>query len=79
MTQFTSYHHDTFLSSPMPGKVIRILTQEGERVEEGQSVFIMESMKMLHELRMPKPGKVSGIQVKVGDVVQPNNHLAYIL
>lgn len=79
MTQLASIHHDTFLSSPMPGKVIRILAQEGDPVKEGQSVFVVESMKMLHELRVPKQGKVVKIRVKVGDVILPNNHLAYVI
>ena len=35
-------------SSPLPGKVVKILAGEGEVVEQGQDVFVMESMKMLH-------------------------------
>lgn len=66
------------LASPLPGKVIKILAQEGDQVQEGQSVFMIESLKMVHELRVPKPGKLKGIRVKVGDVVVADNQLATV-
>lgn len=66
------------LASPLPGKVIKIFAQEGEPVEEGQCVFMIESLKMVHELRVPKPGKLKGIQVKVGDVIVADNQLATV-
>lgn len=78
MNQSIPVSQETFLFCPMPGKVIRILAQEGDIVERGQSVLVVESMKMLHELRVPKQGKVKGIHVKVGDIIVPNNRLAYI-
>ncbi|GAK60365.1 methylmalonyl-CoA decarboxylase, gamma subunit [Candidatus Vecturithrix granuli] len=68
----------TIVSSPLPGKVLNILAQEGEYVQEGQSVFIIESMKMIHELQVRKPGKLQEVRVKIGDVVVANNQLATI-
>lgn len=67
------------LFSPLPGKIVKVLAREGEFVKEGQSVFIVESMKMLHVLRVEKPGKMKNISVKEGDLVFPTNHLAYVL
>ena len=67
------------LSSPMPGTIVKILAREGDTVKKGQSVFIVESMKMLHELRVARNGKMSNITVKEGDFVLPHNRLAYIL
>lgn len=67
------------LSSPMPGTIVKILAREGDLVEKGQSVFIVESMKMLHELRVTRSGRMSNITVKEGDYVHPHNHLASIL
>jgi pyruvate carboxylase len=64
--------------SPLPGKIVKVLAREGEFVQEGQSVFIVESMKMLHELRAEKSGKMKSISVKEGDLVFPTNHLAYV-
>lgn len=68
----------TIVSSPLPGKVLNILAQEGEYVQEGQSVFIIESMKMIHELQVRKPGKLQEVRVKIGDVVGANHQLAAI-
>ncbi len=79
MSQLVSSYSHTSLSSPMPGTVVHILARQGDHLQEGQRVFVVESMKMLHDLRVSKPGKLSAIHVKVGDVVQPHNHLAYIV
>ena len=79
MNQVSQAQPYTVLSSPMPGKIVKILAREGETIEKGQSVFIVETLKMLHELRVTRGGKVGNIRVKEGDVVLPNSHLAYIL
>ena len=50
--------------APMPGIVIKTLVVEGERVEKGQAVVIMESMKMQMELRAPVAGRVGSITVQ---------------
>ena len=48
----------------MPGIVIKTLVAEGELVEKGQAVVIMESMKMQMELRAPAAGRVEKITVQ---------------
>ena len=78
MSHALSTNPRTIVSSPLPGKVVKILAQEGEYVQEGQSVFIIESMKMIHELQVLKPGKLQEVRVKIGDVVVANNQLAAI-
>ncbi len=50
--------------APMPGIVIKTLVAEGELVEKGQAVVIMESMKMQMELRAPAAGRVEKIAVQ---------------
>jgi biotin carboxyl carrier protein len=50
--------------APMPGVVIKFLVAEGEQVEKGQAVVVMESMKMQMELRAAQPGFVEGIAVQ---------------
>ena len=52
------------VSAPMPGIVIKTLVVEGEQVEKGQAVVIMESMKMQMELRAPAAGRVVKIAVQ---------------
>jgi len=63
----------------MPGKIVKVLAREGDQVKAGQSVFIVESMKMFHELRAAKNGKVGNIAVHEGDVVFPTRQLAYVV
>lgn len=50
--------------APMPGVVIKALVEVGDRVEKGQAVVIMESMKMQMELRASASGTVSGVCVE---------------
>jgi pyruvate carboxylase subunit B len=53
----------TNVCAPMPGVVIKALVAEGERVEKGQAVVVMESMKMQMELRAPAAGLVEKVAV----------------
>ena len=50
--------------APMPGIVIKTMVAEGDPVEKGQAVVIMESMKMQMELRAPAAGRVEKIAVQ---------------
>ena len=56
-----------FLLCPMPGLVVSIMVSEGDIIEEGQSLAMVEAMKMENVLRAEKPGKVSKISVAEGD------------
>jgi acetyl/propionyl-CoA carboxylase alpha subunit len=58
------------LKAPMPGLVVAIPVKEGEAVEKGDVLVILESMKMQNELRSPQDGTVVRIKVKVGDSVE---------
>jgi biotin carboxyl carrier protein len=55
--------------SPMPGKVIRVLVQEGASVEAGQGLVVVEAMKMQNELKASRPGRVVEVRVHDGDTV----------
>jgi biotin carboxyl carrier protein len=57
------------VSVPMPGKVIAVLVSEGDKVEEGQGLVIVEAMKMENEVHSPVSGQVAGVHVKPGDTV----------
>jgi pyruvate carboxylase subunit B len=63
---------------PMPGRVIRIQVREGDRVEVGQVLFVVEAMKMLNEIRSPKGGVVEHLLVAVGRAVNAGEPLALI-
>jgi biotin carboxyl carrier protein len=58
------------ISVPMPGKVIEVLVSEGDSVEKGQGLVIVEAMKMENEVRSPSAGEVKEIKVKPGDTVE---------
>jgi len=55
---------------PMPGKVIAVLVGEGDRVEKGQGLVIVEAMKMENEVRSPIAGEVKEVRVKAGDALE---------
>jgi biotin carboxyl carrier protein len=58
------------VSVPMPGKVIAVLVSQGDSVERGQGLVIVEAMKMENEVRSPIAGEVKEIKVKPGDAVE---------
>jgi biotin carboxyl carrier protein len=57
------------ISSPMPGKIVKILVREKEKVRKNQSLVIVEAMKMENEIRSPNAGIVKKINFKEGDLV----------
>lgn len=63
------------LKAPMPGKILELLISDGESVEEGQPVLILEAMKMENELKSPSNGVVSKLHIQQGDNVEKNQIL----
>ncbi len=61
---------DGKITTPMPGKVVRVEVAGGAEVTEGQTLVIVEAMKMEHELRAPFAGRVSAVHFSDGDTVQ---------
>jgi len=66
------------VTAPMPGKVIRILAPVGTQVQAGQSVLVIEAMKMQNEMKSPKKGTVKKINVAEGAPVEAGQALAEI-
>lgn len=58
------------LTSPMPGKIVKINTKKGEWVDEGTSLVILSAMKMENEFKSSGAGIVTRIEIKEGDVVR---------
>ncbi len=54
---------------PMTGRIDAILVAEGDEVEAGQVLFVLEAMKMRNEIKAPAAGTVQGIKAKPGDTV----------
>lgn len=65
----------TAVKTQMPGRIVRVLVQEGEAVVEGQAVIVVEAMKMENELKSPCDGTVGTICVSEGDQVQARTTL----
>jgi acetyl/propionyl-CoA carboxylase alpha subunit len=66
------------LVSPMPGRVRRVLVAEGEPIERGKVVLILEAMKMEHAIRAPRDGVIASIAYGEGDLVEAGVKLAEI-
>ena len=67
--QMTTQVSDGTVTSPMPGKVFKILVQNGDAVKVGQDLVVIEAMKMEHTLVAPHDGVVSECKISVGDLV----------
>jgi acetyl/propionyl-CoA carboxylase alpha subunit len=57
---------DSFLKAPMAGKVLEVRVADGDKVHEGDLLFVLESMKMQLEIRAPRAGVVVDIRVVAG-------------
>jgi len=57
------------ITAPMPGQILKVLVKNGDKVEEGQALFMVEAMKMEHTLKAPYTGTVSDSNFKAGDTV----------
>ncbi|WP_110181039.1 biotin carboxylase N-terminal domain-containing protein [Nocardioides solisilvae] len=66
------------LLAPMPGSVISVSVEEGQQVTAGQTVLVMEAMKMQHTITAPTDGVVTGINVKPGSQVGAGDVLAVV-
>jgi len=60
---------------PMPGKITEVLVKLGDTVKSGQTVCILEAMKMFNELKAPSAGTVKDVNVKPGSSVTPSSLL----
>jgi biotin carboxyl carrier protein len=66
------------LLAPMPGKVVRLIAKEGEEIEAGKPVLVVEAMKMQNELKATKSGTVQKICVAEGAAVNAGDVLAIV-
>lgn len=61
---------DVAVTAPIPGLVVKVLVVEGEDVQAGQPLILLEAMKMENELRAVRPGRVKQIKVGAGQRVE---------
>jgi pyruvate carboxylase subunit B len=67
------------LSAPMPGTVIEIRVKEGQTVEKGDVIAVMESMKMQMEIRSPVKGVIKKVLTRPGTKVDKGTALAQVM
>ncbi|MCO4795668.1 MAG: acetyl-CoA carboxylase biotin carboxyl carrier protein subunit [Bacteriovoracaceae bacterium] len=58
------------LKTQMPGKIIKVLVSEGDKVEKGQTLILLEAMKMENEIKSGVDGTVKSIHIKEGDALE---------
>jgi len=63
------------ISSPMPGKVVKIPIEVGDNVESGQTLIIISAMKMESEYKAKKDGKIKEILTTEGSTIEGNQSL----
>lgn len=62
----------------MPGKIVRVLVEQGQPVEAGDALLVVEAMKMQNELKAPKAGTVVELRVAAGATVNAGDTLAVV-
>ena len=66
------------IKSPLPGVILEIKVKEGDTVKRGQTLMILEAMKMENNINADKDGKITAINVSKGDSVLEGNDLVII-
>jgi biotin carboxyl carrier protein len=69
---------DMVIRAPMPGLVSAVLAEVGEEVRRGQTVVVLEAMKMENDLTTPRAGVVKAVHVAKGQAVNQNEALAVV-
>ena len=63
------------IRAPFNGKLIRVAVADGQAVEKGETLAVLESMKLEHLIAAPRAGKVKGVRVSVGQQLAPSQVL----
>jgi multidrug efflux pump subunit AcrA (membrane-fusion protein) len=66
------------IGAPMPGKVVRVLVEEGQMVAAGEGLVVVEAMKMQNEMKSPRAGRVCSVTAKAGQTVEAGEVLVAV-
>ena len=72
------HEHSGELSAPMPGQIRAVNVKEGDAVTKGQTLVVLEAMKMEIRIQAPRDGIVSSVSVEVGQTVEREQILVVI-
>jgi biotin carboxyl carrier protein len=75
---FEAAQGEISIRSPMPGLIVAVGVAEGQAVSQGDSLCVLESMKMENEIKAPRAGTVGRVYVNKGDRVEQNKVLITI-
>lgn len=64
------------VTAPMPGKVLAVKKQVGDAVKSGDTILVLEAMKMENDIVAPKDGVIASLNVSSGDSVESGAVLA---
>lgn len=72
-------HQVNDIKAPMPGLVLDVMVTEGQMLKKGDSVLILEAMKMENVLKAPSDGQIKKITVTKGEKVEKNKVLVHLM
>lgn len=64
--------HFKEIKSPMPGLVVKINKVKDEKVKKGETIVVLEAMKMENEIKAPADGTIAEIYIKTGSAIEKN-------
>ena len=71
----SSSNHQLEIKAPMPGMILKIKKNSGDEIQQGDSILILEAMKMENDLRAPASGMIKEIFVSEGNAVEKGDKL----
>ena len=74
----TSSGEGTPVKAALPGNVLKVLVSEGDTIEEGDVIAVVEAMKMETEIKSPASGTIQSVEIEVGNKVQTGQVLVTI-
>ena len=66
---------DSTIKSPMPGRIVKVMVKAGDEVSAGDSLLVVEAMKMENEIKAKQAGKIAEVHVAAGAAVEANAKL----
>jgi len=63
------------IKAPLPGAILKVIARNGDSVNEGDVLILMEAMKMETEIKAPRAGKIGSVRIDVGATVNPGEVL----
>lgn len=66
---------EVVIKSPLPGQIKKVFKKVNDEVDEGESILVLEAMKMENEIKSPKKGIIKRLSVEEGGSVDPNSVL----